>query len=414
MDTLSNDSTRIPIVAGVPIAALIAVFSAVLLLLPVGAGAIPRYSARYQQNCILCHVNPTGGGQRTSYAVQFLVPTEISGKKYSPEEAAKIDPQLGKNLSVGLDFRTIHHYANRKDIGYDNFTLMQGSIYLTYQLSDRFQVALNRGVTTTTSEIFGLAYVLPLNGDLKVGYFFPAFGWRWDDHTMFTRLTPLKPSNDLTSLASSPPPGRDVGIEASIYPGRLMLTGSVTNGNLGTTQDNNRSPAYTASGLYRLHVAGLGIGAGGSFWHNEEVYTTQTGLSGTHRRMAGGPYGYLKWKPVTWVGEADWSKGFSNLQGQPPGSPPEELTHFTLSQELAVELVRGFELRGTYDFHDPDIHRKNGARARYGAGFSYMPYPFLSFQLMVNAHHFIKGKDINNIPVMGDYTQSETQIVFFY
>ena len=32
------------------------------------AGAVPRYSARYEQNCMLCHVNPTGGGMRSSYA----------------------------------------------------------------------------------------------------------------------------------------------------------------------------------------------------------------------------------------------------------------------------------------------------------------------------------------------------------
>ena len=41
------------------------------------ARAVPRYSARYEQNCMLCHVNPSGGGMRSAYAVQELIPKEF-------------------------------------------------------------------------------------------------------------------------------------------------------------------------------------------------------------------------------------------------------------------------------------------------------------------------------------------------
>lgn len=33
-----------------------------LLLVAPEASALPRYSARYGQDCLLCHQNPTGGG----------------------------------------------------------------------------------------------------------------------------------------------------------------------------------------------------------------------------------------------------------------------------------------------------------------------------------------------------------------
>ena len=59
---------------------------AALSLLPaLRAGALPRYSARYEQNCSLCHVNPSGGGMRSGYATQQLIPKEIA---MSPEDSA--------------------------------------------------------------------------------------------------------------------------------------------------------------------------------------------------------------------------------------------------------------------------------------------------------------------------------------
>src|SRR5262245_32728836 len=47
---------------------------AALLCAAIDANAIPRYTARVRQNCTLCHANPTGGGMRSLYASQFLVP----------------------------------------------------------------------------------------------------------------------------------------------------------------------------------------------------------------------------------------------------------------------------------------------------------------------------------------------------
>ena len=42
------------------------------------SSALPRYTARYEQKCALCHVNPSGGGLRSSYASRQLVPEEIA------------------------------------------------------------------------------------------------------------------------------------------------------------------------------------------------------------------------------------------------------------------------------------------------------------------------------------------------
>lgn len=148
--------------------------------------AVPRYSARYEQGCFLCHVNPTGGGLRALYATQFLVPTEMSMRRYTQEQIADIQPQPSKNLTIGMDFRTIHHTADLKAVPYDNFLLMQGSVYLAFQVDPRFLAYVERTVSAT-GEVFGLGYVLPYKGYVKVGRFVPAYGWRFDDHTLFVR-----------------------------------------------------------------------------------------------------------------------------------------------------------------------------------------------------------------------------------
>ena len=76
------------------------------------AFALPRYSARYEQNCSLCHVNPSGGGMRTGYASQELVPKEFAWSPATPAMLADIDPKIGKRLAIGTDFREIYYAAD--------------------------------------------------------------------------------------------------------------------------------------------------------------------------------------------------------------------------------------------------------------------------------------------------------------
>jgi hypothetical protein len=370
--------------------------------------ALPRYSAIYEQNCGLCHMNPSGGGQRTQYAVRYLLPGDLSGHRFSKERAAAIDPQIGQNVTIGADLRTIYHFANKSGIGYDDFLQMEGEVYLTFQLDPKFMAYVDRA-TTTSGEIFGTAYLLPFHGYVKVGRFVPAYGWRFDDHTMFVVQKPLQPTTSprptsVADLSGVPPVIWDVGTELAVFPGRLALTASVVNGNRGSIFDNNRQPAYAAQAICRGSAGKLGLGLGGSFWRNTED---------PGRRTAGGPYGYLKFDRLAWLAEADWSTlklNKSVLSQDTTGILADQFTSLTISQELSCRLVRGVELLGVYDFHDPDTAHKNGARTRYGAGLAYTAYPFVMIQTTVNRHHFQRG----DLAAGQDYTQLEVLTHFFY
>ena len=97
------------------------------------AMALPRYTARYGQDCRLCHVNPTGGGLRNAYATQYLIPEEIAS---SPgrirasdveDDAQDTGSALSSAVSVGVDLRTL---AWMQEGGEGTVFSMQGDVYL--------------------------------------------------------------------------------------------------------------------------------------------------------------------------------------------------------------------------------------------------------------------------------------------
>jgi len=374
--------------------AFLVIAAAGLCLVVANAYTIPRYSARYGQDCNLCHVNPAGGGQRTTYATQFIVPKEMSLLKLSDSTMASIEPQLSKAVTIGADARTLFLLS---DLGQNDFvqTLppedffqMQANLYLSLQLTDRFTLYFDKGMgpSSSTPEIFGLGYILPATGWVKVGRFTPDFGWRTPDHTAFVRQY----------MGFIPPFQTDVGLELGINPGNLMLTGSVLNGNLGSTNDQDDRLELTSRALYRAHAGKLGFALGGSVLWNRQFDREQT---------AGGPIGYFQFKPFTWTWEADVSQ-FKDL-----GAVRDSTSFFT-SHELAVQLRQGFDLKGTLDIYDPDIDADGGKRIRYGFGAESMVYPFVRLEAMAYLYRNLDEAGISYPE--SEYSQFIGQVHFFY
>ena len=90
------------------------------------ARAVPRYAARYQQSCALCHHDPSGGGMRSAYAAQYLVPAELARHPTPAEDLQRLDPNIGRSLAIGFDLRTVHHYYDDGRTP-GNFLQMQGT-----------------------------------------------------------------------------------------------------------------------------------------------------------------------------------------------------------------------------------------------------------------------------------------------
>lgn len=333
------------------------------------ARALPRYSARYEQNCMLCHINPTGGGMRSSYATQSLIPKEIAMSPRTPEALAQFDTHINKNITIGADFRElfIAATANASLAPPQGFFPMQGDIYLAFQLDPRWTLYVDRSLSSTY-EVFGLANVLPWDGYVKAGKFVPAYGWKFDDHTMFVRQ----------EEGFMPPGNADGGVEVGLSPKFGDLQVALVNGNRGSELDSDRRLATALNMSARFRAGPFAATAGACGY-------SQPGVP--EDLNSAGLFGYLSGWNVTWLGQGDLVK-------RDPHGPPATVAVVS-SHELSVLVHRGVELKSTFDFFDPDRSLKTGAKSRWGFGVMVMPRPFIVAEADFRSTHVESGSALS-------------------
>ena len=307
------------------------------------AHALPRYSATYGQNCGLCHQDPTGGGLRTLYASQFLVPTELAA---TAPELETISPLIADRIMIGVDLRTLFSNGEERDAIQ---LQMQSELHLAFLADERLSIQLDLG-QGGAQETFGLAYVLPTHGWVKAGRFTPNYGWKFADHQLFTRRYTLDAEG-----TRSPREWESTGLEVGLGPGPLQLTGSLDEG-------GEAGESWTASGVWRMNPGPLNLALGGSFLRRQRV--------DGHRRSAG-LHAAAQWKWLSWLGQ--WDEPHED-----------ELSSRILTQEVVAVVSRGINLRFVHGFYDPDVDLQTGRRQRFGGGVDYLATPFFGAVAMVN------------------------------
>ena len=362
-----------------PLAALL-VASGALLVSASRVQALPRYSARYEQKCALCHVNPSGGGMRTSYASQKLVPEEIAWTRAKIAAIEEIERKIPEPIQIGTDFREMYVGANIEE-AHLNFFQMQADLYFAFQLDSRVTLYYDRG-ETGSYELFGLDYFLPTLY-LKAGRFVPSYGWKFDDHTMFVR----------SDLGFMPPANSDVGLEAGWSMGPFDLQAGIVNGNRGGILDSDTKAAGVVNADVRHHLGPFGAAIGITGYHHPGRLRDYD---------SGGAYGYLTWNKITWVGEGDF------FQEQPSGGPL--VRGLVTSHELTYLLRQGLELKGTYDYFDPDRDLQSGAKSRFGGGFFVMPRPYATMEALLRRTEYDDGPALSGV----DFTETVLQLHLLY
>jgi len=347
------------------------------------AWALPRYAASYGQSCTLCHENPTGGGLRTLYATQYLIPEEIAARGWPTAEEAGFlagqSPEISPNITIGTDLRTL---AYQQDGGVGSTFAMQGDFYVNLQLSATASAYVEQGLSSS-GEIFGLLRGLPLESYLKAGRFIPDYGWRFADHQMFNRRYLLDSDG-----SDNPAFLYDSGLELGGSPGPVDFAVSSLSG------QESHGDNYAGRILLRQDLGGLRVGLGGSVLR-------RNGAAG-HRRAVGGIW-YVSTGPLTWLGEIDETR-------RPDGVDNAVRLGNLVAQEVTARVAPGWDARLTYSFQDPNRAEKSGARHRYGAGAAYMPRPFFALQVMGNFWDLEPGPEVAG----DDYYEGELMIHFFY
>jgi len=391
----------------VPVVVLALVLAAAHAAAPPSALATPRLAMRLGQDCLLCHQNPSGGGMRSEYASQYLLPERLAmraGAASGGSEGALPDPRLNDNVLIGADLRTAYLQRSDRDAG-NNFLQMQGSLYLSVELESRVSIYVQEEMgqgAARAFEIYGLAFLLPASGYVKAGRFVPAFGWKHDDHRSFTR-------RELVFLPAFPPQS-DTGVEIGFLPGPLALQLSATNGEFASAREQNDELAWCARGDFRRDFPGGHAVLGGSYYQHRGTQGSGAAAAGQDV-YAGGPFAGLRLGRVTWLGEFDWTH-----REQAAGVAPLDIFRtFTTSQELSWEVVQGLDVVAIYDFHDPDLDRESGAVQRIGGAVNALPRPWLGLYAGLNVFRLDDGPDLAaRTGFTEDATEANVMIHFLY
>ncbi|MBI4209873.1 MAG: hypothetical protein HY538_09260 [Deltaproteobacteria bacterium] len=329
-----------------------------LVVFSVSLHAEPRLAAREGVTCNLCHINPTGAGQRNLFGVSYAE-NQLPYWKDFPD-VSSLDSQLNPNISIGSDlkFRWTH-----SESGDATFTDYQGDLYLTVDLARHLAFHLENDFFSGTQEIFGLISDLPLGFYAKFGRFTLPYGLRIPDDSSFVRGS--------LGFAFSLP---DDGVEVGLNQGPWFWNASLTNGTFAGN-DQNDAKAFTVKGGFvkrRLWI-------GGSFFRNPTPTVTSTRY---------GLFGALSYWDGTLLWEID--RGEDEEEGS--------IAQIDASLvELHWLLRQGINLKVKYDFLDPDRDIADDDLRRYSAGFEFFPVRFSRFELKYRWNEESPNQDNNEL-----------------
>ena len=349
------------------------------------AMALPRYTARYGQDCRLCHVNPDR--RRPAQRLHLAVPgpgraglcrwppradaderrCRRTGEGHAPGAAAS-------TVTVGADLRTL---AWMQEGGEGTVFSMQGDVYLALAAPGDVQLYAEQG-QRGGGEVFGLVHGVIPHGYLKAGRFVPDYGWRFDDHRPFRATLPVRGRRRRRSRGTD-----GLGRRRPAWPRAACRPPC-------PCSTANRNWAATTR---RARCCGRNWEPCAPAWAPRSGSAAAPAVAAARRA----PSGTCPGGPVTWLGEIDETRGDDRL-GR------------LVTNELTVEMRRGVEARMVYCFQDPDRDLPDGARHRLGAGVAWLARPSLGLQVMANRWRVDEGSAVDDI----DRYDGELMVHFLY
>jgi len=335
----------------------------------VRASALPLYASREGKACVACHYDPNGGGMRNDFG--FLYGKNRHGLD-TEEKWSKVtvDPRLNEWVAIGVDTRVLYiasHTRGGPTLGASTFFPMQGQLNVAVTPHDYLTVVMSRGIAIDTDlyqarELYGLIHDLPHSLFAKIGRFRLPFGLRQDDHTSYIRQEFL-PYN-----AQADDAGIEVGVAATSHFGQL----SFTNGSGTISGDRAQTVAAKAG------VASRAISAGVSGFHQFQETTAIT-----HDRW--GAYAMSSWQRFTLIGEY----GGGTTEAPLLGGTRNLWAGFA---ELDYRLARGINLRGKFDYNEPNKDASGDLSRRYTVEADFAPVPFTELKLSFRRHNEEPGE----------------------
>ncbi len=377
--------------------------------------ALPRYALlRGEGNCLGCHVNPTGGGIRTEggevYSINDL-PMWKRGEKFSGQisEGIRLGGDYYSQFLMFSQTRPMYHFSDStgskqitdgdKTTKISAFHLMNLSIELDIKATNSLHGYLRYdALGAVSAEGWAMLHIVHSSGEIiqagdvvnnayiKFGAFLPAFGIRFDDHTVYVKGGSASLSEFQHAGFFWAPGYRDVGIElGTLLFDHIGIVAGVFNGsethpssNFGSDPLNNKAFCFriTSSGELIENMLAGEIGFS-RYLHN---HTDDNGLlanmtlNGLHCSVRAGP--------VTVLSEYDFGKNVVLS-----GARTVAKTANALCIESAVKVTKGLDLILRYETFKDEIDPGDGStitgiavKGRYTIGAQWFPLRFLEIR----------------------------------
>ena len=349
------------------------------LLIPPAALAEPYLAVRTGFKCMVCHVNPTGGGKRTEFGATFgqtaLPASRLDLETGEPIPAGAPDPapftgKINNHLGLGADLRanaTATYTPHTTPAQAYAFDPVSAQVYLEVKpIVNRLTIYLDERVSpgaATNRETYAMLSTKSREWYVKAGRMFVPFGLRIEDDTAFIRVVTGTNFNSF-----------DDGVEGGMEIGPWSAYVSMTNGAGGGTE-TNRGKVISSLATFVQSSWRVGLSASKNFNGDadREMYSVFAGLR---------------------TGIVSWLASAARVTDE--GTPSGRVTQLATLLEGNVEIAKGHNLKLTYEYLDPNIDVSEDQRERYSAVYEYSPIQFTQFRLGVRKNNGIPQSNAQN------------------
>lgn len=341
-----------------------------LLGLVAGAAvqAEPYLAVQAGLKCAQCHVNPSGGGLRTSFGNVFAQ-TQLAARRIGADGDDELwTGTLGKYLAIGGNLRADANYVKvPHGATSDEFGIQEARLYLDVGLiPGRLSVYVDERVAPGIAEDReALVRLWVREGSLylKGGKMYLPFGWRLEDDNAYVR--------QLSGINMQTP---DNGLELGLEHGAWTAQFAVSNGTAGGPEVDD-GKMYTARVERALN--GWRVGASASF--NDVEAGDRKGAA----LFAG-----TRWGKFALLGELDW------FDDDGIGANGRE--RMASLAEANYLWRQGHNLKLTFEWYEPDRDVDEDEQTRTSLVYEWSPMQFLQARFGVRRFIGIPQNDLQN------------------
>ena len=344
------------------VACLVVMFA---LLTAREAAAEPYLAVQNGYKCVNCHVNPTGGGLRTTFGDIFS--ENLLPARNLPAGFPVWTGKIASFLRMGGDVRASW---SKNDVpnnpSQEQHQLDQLRLYADITvIPERLGIYIDEKVAPDDRQEFE-GYIRINDAShgwyIKAGKFYLPFGWRLQDQTAFVRT--LSGINMTT-----PDTGAELGLEMGNWSAQLDYSNDINNAAAASRHQVTGQVVWVQP-RYRIGLA------------SSQVSAT------TGNRSTNGIFAGLRTGPVAWLGELDLVHDDGFVDGG--------RSLVAALGELDWALRRGQNLKITAEIEDPDRHVPQDQFTRWSAVYEYTPIAFIQLRAGVRRYRGIPQNDFEN------------------